>query len=117
MDVPGDRGSRSRGWWLAAGALVFLLAILFQGSRGLWEPDEGYYANAALAMARGGSLWLPLLNGHPFLDKPPLQYWAMAAGVQLLGRNEWGLRLANSLWFGSTALLAGALSGRLWGNR
>ena len=97
--------------------LVFLLwGLLFQGSRGIWEPDEGFYSNVGLGMARSGDWVVPRLNGEPFLDKPPLHYWSMAAGMLLLGENEWGARLGQALWFLLTAWLIGAIAARLWGD-
>lgn len=93
-------------------AVVLLLAFAFQGTRGLWEPDEGFYANAALGMIDSGDYLVPRLNGAPFLDKPPLIYWLQAAGVRLLGRTEWGLRLGHALLFAASALLVGATARR-----
>jgi 4-amino-4-deoxy-L-arabinose transferase-like glycosyltransferase len=78
----------------------------------LWEPDEGFYANAALGMLDSGDYLVPRLNGAPFLDKPPLVYWLQAAGVRLLGRSEWGLRLGHALLFAASALLVGATARR-----
>lgn len=93
-------------------SILLVLAFAFQGSRGLWEPDEGYYANAALQMLDSGDYLVPHLNGAPFLDKPPLVYWIQVAGVLLLGRSEWGLRLGHGLLLAASALLAGASARR-----
>lgn len=100
-------------WWWAGFAVLFM-AMVFQGSRGLWEPDEGFYANVVEGMVRTGNWWLPRLNGELFLDKPPLQYWGMALGVKLVGLNEWGMRLANVFWFCGTALITGLLAQSMW---
>jgi len=54
---------------------LFVLAFAFQGSRGVWEPDEGVYASTALSMFETGDLLIPRLNDNPFLQKPPLAYW------------------------------------------
>jgi 4-amino-4-deoxy-L-arabinose transferase-like glycosyltransferase len=85
---------------------VFLYAMAFQGSRGLWERDEGRYTNIAVQMLRSGDFLQPGLNDdvHHF-TKPPLTYWAIAAGVSLLGRNEWGARLPNAVAFTGTILV------------
>jgi 4-amino-4-deoxy-L-arabinose transferase-like glycosyltransferase len=93
-------------------AILLLLALAFQGTRGLWEPDEGFYANAALGMVDSGDYLVPRLNGAPFLDKPPLVYWVQAAGVRLVGRSEWGLRLGHALLFLCSAALVGASARR-----
>jgi 4-amino-4-deoxy-L-arabinose transferase-like glycosyltransferase len=96
-------------------AMLFLLAVslyatAFQGSRGLWERDEGRYTNIAVQMIRSGDFLLPAFNDdvHHFA-KPPLTYWAVAAGIGLLGWNEWGVRLPNALAFIGTILVVLAL--------
>ena len=94
--------------------LALVLGLAFQGSRGVWEPDEGYYANVAVGMLRSCDWFFPRLNDLIFLDKPPLHYWGMATGMALLGINEWGARLSNAIWFAGTALVVELLGRRLW---
>lgn len=85
---------------------AFLLAMSFQGSRGLWEPDEGRYTAVALEMLRLGDFVHPMLHReHAHYTKPPLTYWAIAASVRLFGRNEWAVRLPYALAFTATVLL------------
>lgn len=103
----------SWGRWI----ILIALALAFQGTRGLWEPDEGFYANAALGMLESGDYLVPRLNGEPFLDKPPLVYWVEATGALFLGRTEWGLRFGHALLFVASALLAGAAARRLSDSR
>jgi 4-amino-4-deoxy-L-arabinose transferase len=102
---------------LQAGLLALFLAALavpFLGSRGLWEPDEGRYSAVALQMVRTGDWLHPALqHEEPHYTKPPLTYWAMAAGVRLLGESEWALRLPNALAFLATGLLIWGLGRRL----
>ncbi|MBI2922146.1 MAG: glycosyltransferase family 39 protein [Planctomycetes bacterium] len=62
------------------------------GSRPLYAPDEGRYALVGRTMLDGGDWLIPRLCGAPYLDKPPLLYWLEAAGMAVLGRNEWGAR-------------------------
>ena len=86
--------------------LAFLLSMCFQGSRGLWDPDEGRYTAVALEMLRLGDFIHPMLHReHPHYTKPPLTYWAIAASVRLFGRNEWAIRLPYALAFTFTVLL------------
>ncbi len=99
---------------LAVAGLVLVLALAFQGSRGLWEPDEGRNANIAFSMLRSGDWLVPRLNGDPYLDKPPVHFWTVAAGMAILGADEWGARLFQGLLFAATAGLVGALGSRLW---
>jgi 4-amino-4-deoxy-L-arabinose transferase-like glycosyltransferase len=97
-------------------ALLALLAfaLAFQGTRGLWEPDEGRYAGIASQMLLSGDYLHPAFNDeNRHYAKPPLTYWSVAAGIALLGANEWGARLANALAFCATVLLVFALA-RIW---
>jgi 4-amino-4-deoxy-L-arabinose transferase len=98
-------------------AFALTLGFAFQGARGLWEPNEGWYVPIAAAMYDGGGLLIPRLGGEPFLDKPPLNYWCMAAGMRLFGRNEFGARAYHALCFAGTVLLASLLASAFWGGR
>lgn len=110
--MPYSRARLGR-WFFGLAILVF--PLLWQGSRGLLEPDEGRYAEIARAMLADGDWLTPRLAGEPHYDKPPVTYWLTAAGLALAGRNAWGARLALGLCYGATALLAGRLAARLWG--
>ncbi|MFN7943485.1 MAG: glycosyltransferase family 39 protein [Thermoanaerobaculia bacterium] len=94
--------------------LVILLALAFQGSRGLWEPDEGRHASIAAAMLDSGDFRVPRLEGRVFLDKPPLVFWSAAAGIAAFGRNEWAVRLPLALFFVLAAVGVGRWGARLW---
>lgn len=97
--------------WLLA--LLLVLAFAFQGTRGIWEPDEGRYTSAGLNMLSSGDWVLPTIDGeHPHLTKPPLTYWALASSFGLLGRNEWAARLPGALAFVGTGLLLFGLGRR-----
>jgi 4-amino-4-deoxy-L-arabinose transferase-like glycosyltransferase len=94
--------------------MLIAYAMLFQGSRGLWERDEGRYTNIAVRMLQSGNLLEPSLNDDaPHFAKPPLTYWAIAGGIKLLGWSEWGVRLPNALAFVCTVLLIYAISRRI----
>ena len=85
---------------LAIFFLALLMALAFQGSRGLWDPDEGRYTNVSLQMLRNGDP-VTLYRHHTsfHFTKPPATYWAMAASVKAFGRNEWAVRLPMALAF------------------
>lgn len=91
---------------LAAFGFALLLALAFQGARGLWDPDEGRYGNVALQMLDSGD-WLTPRRNHETIHvtKPPLTYWAIAASAGLFGRSEWALRLPMAVAFALTASL------------
>ena len=82
--------------WVAMLALV--LAFGFLGTRAIWDPDEGRYTNVALNMRDSGDWLNPTRNGEVgHWSKPPLTYWAIAAGVSVAGQNPWGARLPLAL--------------------
>jgi 4-amino-4-deoxy-L-arabinose transferase-like glycosyltransferase len=98
--------------WLVA--LLCLMAFAFQGTRGLWDPDEGRYSSGGIHMQQSGDWLIPTVDGEtPHLTKPPLTYWALAASFTLLGRNEWAARLPGALAYIGTGLLLFGLGRRL----
>lgn len=103
---------KSAGGWVVrySAVLVFFLALVlalaFQGKRGLWDPDEGRYSNVALQMVDSGDYLVPRRNDEVLhVTKPPLTYWTIAASVNAFGRSEWSLRLPMALAFALTVAL------------
>jgi len=93
---------------------LFVFALAFQGSRGLWEPDEGRYTAVALEMIRLGDFINPALHHElPHFTKPPLTYWVLASSIGLFGHNEWAVRLPLALAFVATVLLVFLMGKRL----
>jgi 4-amino-4-deoxy-L-arabinose transferase-like glycosyltransferase len=101
--------------WLITITLTVLLAFAFQGSRGLWEPDEGRYVRCAYEMLKSGDWLTPTIDNKPHFTKPPLTYWLIASGLSLFGNNEWGARFFYALAFIGTALMTGLLGTCMWG--
>jgi 4-amino-4-deoxy-L-arabinose transferase-like glycosyltransferase len=98
--------------WLVA--LLCLMALAFQGTRGIWEPDEGRYSSAGINMHESGDWLIPTIDGeHPHLTKPPLTYWALATSFAVLGHNEWAARLPSALAYIGTGLFLFGLGRRL----
>src|SRR5215218_6329344 len=92
------RQARSTFWWLLA--LLCVIAFAFQGTRGIWEPDEGRYSSAGINMHEHGNWLVPTVDGeHPHLTKPPMIYWALASSFAAFGHNEWAARLPSALAF------------------
>jgi 4-amino-4-deoxy-L-arabinose transferase len=94
--------------------LSLLVAFAFQGSRGLYESTEGRYTESAREMVRRGNYLEPTLAGRPHWTKPPVTYWAIAAGLRVGGVNGWGARLPNALAFVLTVLLVAGIGASLW---
>lgn len=91
---------------LATGLLGVLLAFCFQGSRGLWETDEGRYTQVGLQMLRMNDWLTPHRHHHRIHPtKPPMTYWAIAGSVRAFGHSEWAVRLPNALALVATMLL------------
>lgn len=96
---PYEVGMRpSTGWsWLVAALLVGVL-LGFTASRfGLFDLDEGFYASAAAEMVRSGDYLTPRYAQKPFLEKPPLLYWCMAAFLRMGVPGESAVRLPSVL--------------------
>ena len=87
------------------------------GSHSLWTPDEPRDAAVGKAMWTSGDLVVPRLNGRPFLEKPPLAWWAQAAGYQVLGVSDATARVTPALFGTLTLLVTFALGKRLGGTR
>ena len=66
---------------------------------GSWlaEPDEARYAEIPREMIAARDFVTPRLNGVPYLEKPPLLYWANAASIGLFGQTPWAARLPTRL--------------------
>ena len=92
-------------------ALLGLAPLWLIGAfdRGLWTPDEPRVADIDWRMAFQQHWTLPQLAGRPFLEKPPLSYWASSLCVRLLGDSPDALRLPNLLYALIVALAIGAL--------
>ena len=90
--------------------LLFVLAFSFQGVRGVWEPDEGYYIGSAISMETQKNYLVPTLGEEEiFLDKPPALYWGILAGLKLFGHSEFAARFFTGLCFALTVIVVLAM--------
>lgn len=64
--------------------LIFLFLGL--GSFPLIDVDETRYATMARDMVLTGDWNNLMLNGQPFLEKPPLYFWLVASSISLFGK-------------------------------
>jgi len=71
----------------------------------LEDFDEAYYAEGAREMLLRGDLLTPYYNGHPFLLKPILIYWLIAAAFSAFGVTEFAARVC-SAFLGTVTVLA-----------
>ena len=94
--------------------LGLLLGFAFQGTRGLWSPDEGRYVDGAVQMLDSGDLLAPAYSPErPNFSKPPLTYWVIAASLKIFGRNTSAARAPFALAFAATLLLLYAMGRQL----
>lgn len=90
----------STSWWLDIALITAVLALLyfaFLGSRPLFVPDEGRYAEIAREMVESRNYVTPYLNGIKYFEKPILFYWLEAGMIKLGGLNLWSIRSINAL--------------------
>ncbi|BDU77874.1 glycosyltransferase family 39 protein [Mesoterricola sediminis] len=81
---------------------VLLWTWLFLGlvplfMRGLWEPDEGRYAEIPREMLAAADWLTPRLNHVLYFEKPPFQYWLSAISLKLFGLHPFAARLPLAL--------------------
>lgn len=100
--------------WLGLLCLGLLLGFAFQGSRGLWSPDEGRYVDGALQMLDSGNYLVPTYSpDEPNFSKPPLTYWIIAASIKAFGHSPWAVRAPYALAYALTLLTLYAIGKQL----
>ena len=96
--APGSQGaSKSYVRVLAWVAIVWIVVFWRLGYSSLMDPDEAHYAELTREMLRAGNWLVPLLDGHPYIDKPILFHWLQGAAMTLLGPTEFAVRLPSAL--------------------
>lgn len=97
----------------ALGSVLLLPWLQFP----LFEPDEGRYAQIPFEMLTRGEWIMPTLQGEPYLDKPPLFYWAVTLAYSVCGVHDWAARLVPALAVLASVLLTYGLGRRIVGER
>ena len=92
-----DKGQKTLVYFLPLVVCATLLFLVGLEYRHLWGSDEPRVAGIAAEMGRSGDLVVPRLNGEPFLEKPPLYFWAVSTTFNLLGENTYTARLPSAL--------------------
>lgn len=99
------------------------------GRYGIINGNESLYVESAREMVLSGQWAIPTLNDFPYLEKPPLLIWLLAAARLAFGTSEWVARLVTacagltlvlaltrySVMLGLSALIKGPLSNALFG--
>jgi 4-amino-4-deoxy-L-arabinose transferase-like glycosyltransferase len=81
---------------LLAGFCAFLF---FYGLNqfGLIGADEPRYAQVAREMLQRHDWITPVLDGRPWLEKPPLYYWQAMLAYSFIGVSDWAARLPSAI--------------------
>ena len=91
-------------------AVLFAFAVFFigLGSRHLAGGDEPRVAGIAAGTLVNGNWIEPELNNRPFLEKPPLFFWADALSMKIFGRTDFAAKLPSAVaaFFGVLSLFA-----------
>lgn len=97
-------------WWreteLAWVLILVLVAYFLRAGDLPFRGEEPTRAQSALEMVVGHDFIVPREQGEPFLIRPPLQYWLIAAACQALGSwDAWAVRVPSLLATLLTTLL------------
>ncbi|HXO20563.1 MAG TPA: glycosyltransferase family 39 protein [Thermoanaerobaculia bacterium] len=117
---PDRSGSAAAFWWRDLLLLALWIGILYAvplGTRALWSPDEGRYAEIPREMVASGDWVTPRLDGVKYFEKPALVYWVVAASIELFGLKEWSVRLGPALLAILGCLAVYGAGRRLFGRR
>ncbi|NDA44023.1 MAG: phospholipid carrier-dependent glycosyltransferase, partial [Gammaproteobacteria bacterium] len=91
-------------WVFVLWSLATLCAMFL---RPVTPIDETRYLTVAWEMRLAGDPWLPMLNGVPYSDKPPLLFWLINAGWSVFGVNDlWPRLLTATFGLGVVLLTA-----------
>lgn len=107
----------ARASYLLATLVLFWLAIYLPGlfRPALLDDADTVHAEAAREMLTRHD-WVTLhADGVRYLEKAPLQYWAVATSYKLFGISEWSTRLPLSLGVLALAIVLFQLGSRIYG--
>ena len=92
--------------------LIVVWALIYLTNLGSSEfrSEEGHRVLPAVRMLDSGNYVVPYIAARPYLNKPPLINWIVAASFKLSGvRNEWTARLPSALFILAVALTLATL--------
>jgi 4-amino-4-deoxy-L-arabinose transferase-like glycosyltransferase len=75
------------------------------GYPSFWDPDEATYAETTREMLASHSWFVPIYDGRPFFDKPPLFYLLQMATFSVLGATEFAARLVPAISAGAMVVI------------
>jgi 4-amino-4-deoxy-L-arabinose transferase-like glycosyltransferase len=75
------------------------------GYPSFWDPDEATYAETTREMLASHSWFVPIYDGRPFFDKPPLFYLMQVATFSVFGATEFAARLVPAISAGAMVVI------------
>jgi 4-amino-4-deoxy-L-arabinose transferase-like glycosyltransferase len=84
------------------------------GYPSFWDPDEATYAEATREMLAAHSWFVPMYDGRPYFDKPPLFYLLQMASFSVLGATELAARLVPAVSAGALVVTVAWLGRHLF---
>ena len=113
-----DRTIRHRaGPYLLLTAVAACTLFLRLGGLPFLGADEPRYARIAEEMGRAGNWVTPLLEGHPWLEKPPLYYWITIPLYRVFGVSEAVARIGPALCALAACVAVFQLGAKWWSRR
>lgn len=88
--------SPERFYLILLGLLSFIFLFVGMGAYPLVDVDETRYAVMSRDLLHHNWNFL-MLNGVPFIEKPPLYFWITALSIKLFGFHEYAIRLPMSI--------------------
>ncbi len=103
----------------AALIIIYGTSLLVIGLGGLvLTYHEVNYSEPAREMLRSGHWLMTTFLGQPFVEKPPLINWSIAAAIAIFhSHSEWAVRLPSVLCGVLSALIIAAIAARWLGDR
>ncbi len=90
------------------------IALIAGYTKTLIPVDETRYVGVAWEMWLHHHWLVPLLNNHPYYIKPPLLFWLLEAGWNIVGVNNWLPHLVPALFGLGTLLMTYTLARLMW---
>jgi 4-amino-4-deoxy-L-arabinose transferase-like glycosyltransferase len=115
LPPPKERGAAWIPIALIVGCAAFYLVRL--GAAGLYDPNEGQYAEIPREMVLLGDWITPHFNFVRYFEKPPLLYWLTALAYSLLGVSQFSARIVTACAAVAGIGIVYGIGRDLWGRR
>jgi len=99
--------------WIS-GILILFVYFVNLGVNDIWNPNEGYYADAVREMFKRGNIFDYFFNQNHRFNKPPVTYWSIGLSVLAFGLNEWAIRLPMILFAIGTVIYTYKIGKRVY---